>query len=244
MGILSNLDTDNLEQTEDKVTGTSTGSFVVDSDIYLATIKRAYLVQSQSSKAQAMSLILTLPDDKEHRETIYFSSKEGLPYKLSDNGARKPLLGFNTINDLCMLTTEVPLKDQVTEEKKIAIWDNNAKEEVPQFVNVFTDLEGKQVNVALLKVIANKRKKEGNEYVNSEEKTTFNRIDKFMHYEQKVTLSEAIKGKDAKFYDEWLKEWKGKDKDEYKAVTSSGTRPTASSTPTTRKAGTSLFNKN
>ena len=114
MSLFGNLSDDNLEEVQDVVGG---GFSPIKSDIYVATIKAAYAGKSRTSDAQNVSLILDV-NGQEHRETLYITNKNKQNF-YTKNGKNYPLPGYTTINDICLIAAETPLKEMQGEDKII-----------------------------------------------------------------------------------------------------------------------------
>lgn len=208
--MFQNLKTDGLEQAKD----TLGGGFVKESGIYLATIKQMIGGASESG-ALNVTLLATLPDGSEYRETIYVSNRQGQPYYERD-GKKIPLPGFTAIDDICMMTVGVPLSEVQWEEKTIKMYNRDAGAEVPTSVNCIEGVSGEQVYLGIQKILANKSKKNDltGKYEDIAEERQYNAIDKVFHVESKQTMAEARNGQDATFFDAWDKKRTGQVKDE------------------------------
>ena len=234
---------DENEANVDKLPSESGGSFVRDTDIYEAVIKVAYQTQSQHSKASAVSFIFELNDGKEYKETIWITNKDGLIKWTNKDGKKCVMRKFYLVDNLCQVTTEKGLPAQTTEEKQVKIWNPQAKQEEPTLVPVLTDLIGKKVLLAITKSKVNKQKKEGDEYVKTNEETFENEIVNVMHHSLKCTYTEA---KDKKvpmgtYYNTFIEKEKGVVYDKFKQVSGSPAAASSSSAPV--KTHTSLFDK-
>jgi len=199
----ANLKTQGLEQSEDRLGG---GFQARDSGAYDMKVKVAY---AGTSDGGAHSVTIHLVDSKgEYRETIYITNKNGENFFLNkdDKTKKVPLPGFTVINDICMMTTEQPLCDQVWEEKTVNLWDNDLKKEVPKAVMVCTSILDKEVTVGLLQTLKNKGVKQPDgSYADGPEERTEVNISKVFHTETKYTMAEAIAGaQTADFYQKWV----------------------------------------
>ena len=175
------------------------GGGVLDTDIYLAKIKTAFISKSTSSESQAVNLLLDV-NGREVRSQIWVSNRNGdVTYKDKDTKEEKNLPGFNQINSLALLTVGKPLGELDVEEMTVKIYDFDAKKELPQAVKCFTELHGEMVNIALQRQTVDKTKKNdatGN-YDPTGEKRDQNEIIKFFAADKLVTISEVadfIKG--------------------------------------------------
>lgn len=207
MGLFSDMDTAGHEENKDVLGGYSP----LETDIYTGPIKLAYAGQSDGG-ARNVTLVLDI-GGREYTETVYYTNRQGQNFYEKD-GSKRSLPGFIIIDDLCMVTTEKPLKDQDTEEKTVKIYDYDKREEVPTAVHVLVDLIGKEASFAIQKNLENKSKKEGNEYVDTADTRETNNIQKVFHKETRMTVPEARNGSDtAEFYDAWLSKNKGVTRD-------------------------------
>lgn len=223
MSLLSNLkpQDDVKGEEKDSVGG---GRPVYDSGIYAGTIKLAYL---QKSKGGALGLFLTIETDdgKEITQAMYVTGgdSKGNKHYYEKDGEKFYLPGFNMANSLSMLTAGVPLFEVETETKTIALYNYEAKGEVPTKVEVATGLMNKRIYVGLIKQEVQKTaKNEATGQYDPIDGTRFeNDIDKFFCAHDafdKMTTSEIMAKKQddtvvAAFYDTWDKANTGKVRD-------------------------------
>lgn len=207
--MLAGATTAGLTEQEDFLGG---GSWVLDTDVYEGTIKVAYITVS-SGGAKALNLIAEF-NNKEFRETIYFTNKAGEFHFINQKQEKQGLPGFITVNDLCLFCTNKELGEQTIEEKVVNVWDNEQRKELPKNVPVLTELTGKPILVAINKNLENKTQKQGDEYVAIPDTRDTNSIEKFFHPEKKVTISEAKRGLgEGEFIYAWLDKNKGNVRD-------------------------------
>jgi len=212
MGVFGDLNKEGLEKSEDRLGGFS----VLDTALYLGTIKMAFAGQS-SGGARSVTLVLdVIMDDsgktKEYTETVYVTNKQGQNFFLNkqDNTKKVPLPGFTLIDDLCIVTTDKELAQQDGEDKVVKIYDYDAKKELPKTVPMLTELLGKQAYFAIVKEVVDKNEKVGNDYVPTGETREQNTIEKVFHHPTKYTVVEAReKAETAVFADAWEKKNKG-----------------------------------
>jgi hypothetical protein len=137
-------------------------------------------------------------NDKEYRETIYITNKQGENFFLNKDDPTKkvPLPGYTTVNDICLMTTDKPLSEQDTEAKMVNVWDNDAKKEVPKSVPVLTELLGQKVTLGILKQLVNKNEKNqsSGKYEPTAETREENVIEKVFHSPTHMTVVEAQNG--------------------------------------------------
>ena len=212
MSLFGNLKSDGLEQTQDRLGG---GYQPKETDIYTGKIKALYAGKSAGG-AQSVSLILSLADGSEYRETFWITNKKGENFFLNkdDKTKKVPLPGFTIVDDLCLVTTGKPLAEQDTEEKTIKLYDSEAKKELPKAVPMLVEALGLEVSLGIVKVLENKNEKQGEEYVPTAETRELNSTDKVFHTETRMTVVEAREGAEvAKFWDSWLERNKGNTRD-------------------------------
>lgn len=215
--MFSNMTTDGMEVPEDKVGG---GFAPLPSNLYDAKITMIYAGKARNSDAQNVTVHMKI-NDQEHRETIYITNRNGENfYKDKENGKPVPLPGFTTVDDLCLFATEEGLADQETEVKTIKLYNFDEKKEVPTEVPVLVNLLNKDVQVALLRVIEDKRKADdAGVYQPTGETRTFNQIDKVFHPETGRTVNEYRHGVEtAEFREIWDQKNTGNDRNKAKGA--------------------------
>ena len=250
---LSGLDTSGVESGGDVLGGGKFKPF--ESDIYLATVKAAYLGQSASG-AKSVSVILNIQEGdgepREYSESLYITSREGKTHYVDKNsGVKKFLPGYQNADDLCLLTTGQDLKSQNIEEKVIKLYDFDQRQEVNTAVPMLVDMLGKPVYVALMKSIVDKQKRgDDGQYHNTGEQREKNDISKFFHSDTKGTVFEYQSNKTlGEFHDKWLEQNKGRTPNLFKGIQGStqgrpGAPGASGNTPPTSGASTpSLFNR-
>lgn len=211
MSMFANLKTEGLEEAQDRLGGFQ----VKPSDIYLATIKMAYGTKSDGG-ALGLVLSLDIGGGAEYSETLWVTNKKGENFSKREGSDKKsPLPGFTTADDICMLTTEKPLFEQVQEDKQVKVYDRAEGKEVPKAVPVLVDLIGKKVYLAIVAQTVNKTKKNEStgQYEPTPDVRDENTIEKAFHHELKVTMTEAKNGQDPAFFDAWLDKNKGVTRD-------------------------------
>ncbi len=214
MSLLGGLNKDeSIERSADSV-----GFSALESDVYQGTIKQAYGIESDGG-AKGIALELDL-DGRTYKETIYFTSgkeKGQKPYYETKNGKKVFLPGYQTLDDLCAVTTEQYLASQETEEKKVKVYNRDANKELPTDVEVLVDLIGKKVQVGIIKTLENKWVKG----VKTSDTVEKNSIDKVFN-EDGFTLNELLaEAEEAEFINTWLDKNKGVTKDNSKSVAGS-----------------------
>ena len=100
--LFSNLKTDGVEKSEDRVGGYSS----LATGIYNGVIKTAYAGQSDGG-ARNVTLVIDIKGT-EYRETIYITNKAGDNFYADKQDPNKKVLmpGYSTVDDICMFTTE------------------------------------------------------------------------------------------------------------------------------------------
>lgn len=241
MGVLANLTTDDsIKGGKDTVGG---GYAPKPSGVYDGVIKVAYLSKSTGG-ATAVNLIVGI-GDSEYRETVYITNKEGKNFYIDKNdGAKNYLPGFNTINDIALLTAQRELSQLDTERKVVKLWNAEQAKEVPTEVECITAMHGKPIKLGILEEITFKNVKQGNEYVPSNELRTSNVISKVFHPTNSKTVNECrAKAETAEFIDKWKAKWDGKPNDKTTGkAPQAATTPRSAAAPSTTKAAASLFN--
>lgn len=244
-----NLTNDGLEETEDRLGG---GYQPLETDLYTGVIKAFYAGKSKSSDARNVSVLFQV-GDKEYRETIYVTNKNGENWFLNkdDKTKKVPLPGFTTIDDICLAATGQALADQAWEEKTIKLYDYDLKKEVPTVVMMAVDVIGKTVSLGIQKILENKGEKQADgSYEPGPETREINSIVKAFHTETKMTMAEARAGKEAgEFWDQWVEKNKGvvrdnrKIKDGQAGSVAGKAAPKAGATGATTAPRKSLFIK-
>jgi len=224
MGLFDTLTTEGLEESKDVAGGAYQA---LPSDIYSAVIKLAYAGKSRSSDARSVTFHADI-NGTEYRETVWITSGKGVNYYVSkeDGKTRIPLPGFSTIEELCLLATQEPLSAQTTEEKVVKLYNFEERKEVPTPVQVLTSLIGKEVNLGILREIVDKtaRDDSGN-YVPTGETRTQNVTSKVFHPESNKTVNEyRHEVKDPEFYETWIAQNQGKDRNRAKGASTTATK--------------------
>lgn len=207
MKMFGNMTTDGLEQVGDRLGGGG----VLDSDLYTGTVKLAYAGKAASG-AQSVTVVIDF-GGREYREAFWITNKAGQNFYADKNDPKKkqPLPGFTSVDDLCLLTTGLPLEDQDVEDKVIKIYDFEQKKDLPTNVPVLVQVIGKPISAAILKQVVDKQKKDDRgEYRNTGETREENIVDKFFHADSARTVSEIRDGKETGiFAGRWVEKNKG-----------------------------------
>lgn len=221
MNLFSNMSTEGLEESEDRLGGYS----IHGSGIYEATIKAMYAGESDGG-AVSVTVVLQLPGGKEYNETVYITNKQKQNFFLNkqDKTKKVPLPGFTLIEDICLIASGKPLSEQATEEKTVNMYNKDLKKQAPTVVPMLVDCIGGALSVAILKVLENKNAKDGaGVYQPTAEERETNRIDKVFDTGSKMTVLEAKSGAtESKFWDAWSEKNKDKTRDERKIKNGQG----------------------
>lgn len=244
MGMFAKLTTDTIADAEDKLGG---GFEPIPSNIYDATIKLAYLGNSQRSDARSVTIHAEI-NGQEVRETIWFTNGKGKHFYVDKNDGKtqRPLPGFTILNDMAMFITEAELaeNDEGIEKKTVKLYDYDAGKETPQEVECLVFLHGGHVKLGIQRIIEDKQKKgdDGN-YHNTGETRTVNKIDKVFHPETGKTIPEYKHGVETdEFAKAWLKRNENKDRNNASGSTGgAGTSGTGSPTGAKPSAAKKLF---
>ena len=195
------------------------GGYILPSNIYMLTVETAFLQPATSGAVGVVLRFKTQEGNKDYRETIYITNKQGETFYTKD-GQQHLLPGYLMVDTLCQMITGNSLENQNTELRSIKVYDPELQKEVPAEREVLVDLQGGQVYAGIIKSIEDKTKKNDSfdpsrpkqgtnlPYLATGETREANSISKFFHSESKQTLAEAIAGTDAKFFDDWLAKFK------------------------------------
>lgn len=170
------------------------GGGVLDTDIYPATIKYAYVGKAANSDARNLTLCLMVNGKQEVTRQIWMTNRNGdVTYKDKKTGESKNLPGFNQVNSLCMLLASKEVGDMEVEEKTLNLYDFDAKKEVPQAVDCFTELHGEKLQVAIQRQTVDKTEKNEStgDYNPTGETRDVNEFIKFFPEDRLVTISEV-----------------------------------------------------
>lgn len=205
MSLMKNLKTTEVDVQERDVLG---GYQLHDTDVYLATIKMAYVSESKNG-ALGANFVLDI-DGSEYRETVYFTNRKKETFFTNGKGETQALPGFSLLNSITMLTIGVEAAEMDTEERTVKIYDYDAQAEVNTSVDAFTELFGTQIKVAIERQLQDKTEPDNDgKYVPTGETTERNVIVKAFHADKDVTLTEAIAKSDPMFMGKWLAKNKG-----------------------------------
>ncbi len=170
------------------------GGGVLDTDIYPGVIKYAYIGKAANSDARCLNLSIMVNGKIEISRQIWMTNRKGdVTYKDKKTGEEKNLPGFNQVNGLCMLLASKEVGDMEVEEKTLNLYDFDAKKEVPQTVDCFTDLHGMALQVAIQRQTVDKTEKNEStgDYDPTGETRDVNEFIKFFPEDKLVTISEV-----------------------------------------------------
>lgn len=184
----------------------SGGAF--ETDIYKATIKAAFNRGSSKSKAMSIMVMLDIGGRELLSQTWVTNGEGSVTYTDKKTKDVKNLPGFNQMNTLALLVTGKALGELSMEERSLKLWDSQAKAEVLQAVDCYTELMGEEVQVAVQKQILDKEKLiEGSnppKYEPTGETREVNEVIKYFPADKRVTLTEVaqwVKGMGESFDD-------------------------------------------
>ena len=240
MSLLSGLTVDDTIQGNSDYIG---GSKVWPSDMYLCTIKMAYLTIAKTGAIGLTLDVMNKETQESIKETLWIQSgkaKGNINYYMNKKkeGEKVYLPGFVIFQNISLLTVGKEPNKLTTAEKLVKIW--NGTEEAPTKVEVITELLEQDINLGILECCKDKTvKNDAGDYVNTGETKKENSIDKVFRAKDNFTTVEILaKTDEATFYDSWLTKWKGEIKD-------TSTKPTKGVTTgtlgTTAKPTQSLF---
>lgn len=169
------------------------GGGVVDTDIYSGVIKYAYIRSSSKSDAKCLNLSVNVNGKEITRQIWMTNGKGDVTYKDKKTGEEKNLPGFNQINGLCMLLLSKEVGNLDVEEKVLNLYDYDAKKEIPQTVECFTELHGVPLQIAIQRQTVDKTKKNDStgDYELTGETRDENEFIKFFPENRLVTISEV-----------------------------------------------------
>lgn len=227
---------DKVEEVKDQLGGSKFAP--VESGIYAATIKYAYLKPSAAGSL-GFHMELELDSGSTVRESIYLTKRTGENYYVDKNDSSKKHLlpGYITADAIALLAAQKPIAELSTEDKIIKLYDAAQQGEVNTTVPMLTALLGKTIQVGIVKIIEDKQVKNNEgKYVKGEGVRIKNEIDKVFHPTNNMTVPELrAKATEPAFYEAWKTKWEGKVDDK---STGGGSAAPAKAKPTT----TSLFN--
>jgi hypothetical protein len=169
------------------------GGGVLDTDIYPAEIKYAYIGKAANSEARNLTLCLKV-NGLDITRQIWMTNRDGeVTYQDKKTKEVKNLPGFNQVNGLCMLLVSKEVGNMDVEEKTLSLYDYESKKEVPQAVDCFVELHGLKLQVAIQRQTVDKTEKNEStgEYEPTGETRDTNEFIKFFPEDRLVTISEV-----------------------------------------------------
>lgn len=169
------------------------GGGVLDTDIYPAEIKYAYIGKAANSEARNLTLCLKI-NGMDITRQIWMTNRDGdVTYQDKKTKEVKNLPGFNQVNGLCMLLVSKEVGNMDVEEKTLSLYDYESKKEVPQAVDCFVELHGLKLQVAVQRQTVDKTEKNEStgEYEPTGETRDTNEFIKFFPEDRLVTISEV-----------------------------------------------------
>ena len=245
MGLFDSIKNADVKVEEAKDTLGGGGRGPLDTDAYGVTIKMAYIDYSKGG-AMSVNFDFETEDGRKLRDQQWVTSgdaKGNKNYYVDRNGKNQFLPGYTLVNDICMLTLEVPLEETDPEEKVISIYDFAQGKEVPTPKMVITELLGQKVTLAVEKQIVDKNVKDASgNYVPSGETREQNEVVKAFHEEYGVTVGEAKMGlKEADFLNRWVEKNKGNVRNKAKGAADGATAGAPKAPASTPAPAKSLF---
>lgn len=193
-----------------------TGKFTLDSNVYPAVIKMAFMEDSKSSQARGVKFEFAINVEgktRKHYETIWIAGKDG-KFTKPDG---KPTFGMEQLDNIAKLTLGTGVQDLETTTLQIEV----KKGEALQPREVFRALCGQKVMIGLKEINKNKQAKVnqgGKEvWVDVNEARLENSVDKYFNADGK-TLAEIAAGTPAVFIETWKENFAGKLDDRFKPV--------------------------
>ena len=191
------------------------GSFTVPTDVYLGGVKMAY-IDAWKSGALFIGLELAmLVEGKErtHKEIITISNKEGaFTYTDKKTGDAVPMPGYVMIDGLFKAASGKGFLEQSPTVKGVKMYCSDAKAEVVKEREVFMDVIGKRVHLAITEQEVDKTAKDpvSGDYKPTGETRKENVLSKVFDGETKQTTGEKAAGKPAEFCAKWVEQYQGK----------------------------------
>lgn len=193
---------------------------VPDTGLYAAKIDMAWTYKSPGGSQQFMVNFVGTDSNWNVTQRYSLTNKKGENFSVRD-GIQRALPGFSNADNLVKLLTGQSVTDIDFEPKMVPMYDFNAGEKVPKELQVAMGLVGKELQVALVKKIENKRKNVDGKWINGPDKKEFCEVDKAFDKEGR-TLAEAKAGAEPVFKDRWLEANEGRVDDSYVPPATSG----------------------
>ena len=228
-----------VETSEDTLGGYK----ALDTGLYQASIKHAYLIESTNGAFGVVFKFL-LDSKEEFQETIYITNKDKHnTYVDKKTGKVKFLPGYEMTNAITQLTVGKDIDEIDTDNKCLNIYNPEAGKEEPTYVDVFTELSDKKLQLGIIQVQEYKTKKVGDEYLPTDQVIYRNTLSKVFD-EDGFTYKEREKeAEKAEFIQKWTEKHTAEYiQDKTKNVTPQVFGDDAKTEKKTGKSTTSLFN--
>lgn len=218
---------DHVEEVVDVLGG---GDYsTLESGVYDATIKYAYLSESQHG-AIGLHVEFETSDKQTFKESFYVTNRQKENFYVDKNDSTKKHLlpGYITAEALSLFTTQKPLSDLKTETSVIKLYDYDAKKNLPTEVDMLSSMLDKPIRIGVHKVIENKKtKNDKGEYVDTNESRELNQVNAVFHPKSNLTVSEIRSNlTEPKFHEAWSTKWTGVTYDKFKEVKGGSSKTT------------------
>ena len=131
----------------------SLGGFLVDTGVYGATIKLAYMTQAAESDAVALNFEFELSTGVKYKEQIWITNKQGDNTYVDKNTKELAYLpGFELASDITLCATGQELDEQEIEDKVIMLYNAEAGKEIPTEVKMFTSMIDAELQLGIHKI--------------------------------------------------------------------------------------------
>lgn len=216
------------------------GSRLFETGIYSMVVDMAYLDESKGG-AYSLNVVLKAADGKTHKETLWITGgrdKGQLTYFLNKSNEKQDLPGFAIANALAFHATGKDLGGLVPEEKMVNIYNYDLKKDVPTPRQVFMDMIGQQVKVAIVKQTVDKTKKNDatGKYEPTGETREENEISQIFNEKTDQSLYEAKNSLPAEIAAKWVAVNAGKTRNRSKAGKEGTTTGAPAGTDAPRKS--------
>jgi len=241
MSLMNSIQQSNIQTKEEDVLG---GSRTVPSNVYTAGVKMAYLDKAASGALCVVFDFALLVNGKErnHKETIYISNKEGsFTYKDKKDQSDQPLPGFVMVDTICKTITGKSITQLTTETKTIKVYDFDQKAEVPKEKEVLMELLRGKLELGILEITVDKTTKDQTgAYVPTGETRDQNELSKVFNSDGMTLLEKDSGATESKFKNAWIAQYAEKKVNKAKGA-ASGARAGGVSKGATAASGP-LFN--
>ncbi len=209
-----------MEESKERVPSTGGNLFSkVESGIYLGTIEDAHIQSAQSSKAKALKLTIKLESGELITESMWVTNRSGQSFYTKD-GQNYPLPDYGRVGSLSGLLVGKEMNELTFTETSMTDRSYGAAAGAMTTVSQATELVGKQIKVAVLKVIEYKQAPDVNGiWQNTSETKVTNTFEKFFDPVTNLTNSERVTRHPASYHDAWLEKQGGKTWDKTKSRT-------------------------